>query len=115
MMSLQTKLKRVRDALLTTSLDGKYICHYERPKDKPDHWIVWQEDGSGNDFSANNRKAEQQARGTVDCFTKIEYDSLLDEIQEALDSAPGISWDLESVQYEDDTKLIHYEWSFMVV
>lgn len=115
MMSLQAKLKKVRDALLTTGIDGTLVCHYERPRNPGDHWIVWQEDGEGDDFSANNRKAEQQGRGTIDCFTKIEYDALLDDIQTALDDAPDIAWTLESVQYEDDTKLIHYEWAFTVV
>ena len=120
MTSLQNKLKKVRDALLSIEIndkpiDGKLVCHFERPKEKYDHWIVWQEDGEGVSFSGNNRKKEQQGRGTVDCFTKIEYDPLLDLIQEALDNAPDIAWALEFVQYEDDTKLIHYEWSFMVV
>lgn len=114
MKSLQTKLKTVRDTLLTTSIDGKDVHHFDRPKDKPKHWIVWQEDGEAESFYGDGRKGEQQARGTIDCFTKIEYDPLLDEIQDALEAAPNIAWNLESVQYEDDTKLIHYEWSFRV-
>lgn len=113
MRSLQEKLKTVRDALLSTGIG--HVYHFERPKDKPEHWIVWQEDGEASSFDGDNRKREQQGRGTIDCFTQIEYDPLLDAIQEALDSAPNIAWELESVQYEDETKLIHYEWSFRVV
>lgn len=115
MKSLQEKLKTVRDALLTTGIEPGNVYHYKRPKDKPKHWIVWQEDGEADSFDANNRKKEQQGRGTIDCFTQIEYDPLLDAIQEALDKAVNIAWSLESVQYEDETQLIHYEWSFRVV
>lgn len=115
MKSLQSKLKTVRDILLSTSIDSKDVHHFERPKDKPAHWIVWQENGEMSSFNGENRKQEQQATGTIDCFTQIEYDPLLDEIQNALDGADNISWALETVQYEDDTMLIHYEWSFRVV
>lgn len=66
-------------------------------------------------FHADNRKQEQQISGTVDCFTQIEYDPLLDEIQEALDATENVAWMLESVQYEDETKYIHYEWAFRVI
>lgn len=114
MKSLQDKLKTVRDVLLSTGIDGEDVHHFDRPKDKPEHWIVWQEDGEARSFDGDNRKREQQGQGTIDCFTQIEYDPLLDAIQEALDAAPNIMWALESVQYEDDTKLIHYEWSFRV-
>ena len=44
--------------------------------------------------------------------TDIPY-LVLDEIQEALQNvAPG-AWSLLSVQYEDETNLIHYEWEFV--
>ena len=62
----------------------------------------------------DNRKQEQQVHGTIDCYTKIEFDPLLDEIQDALNAA-GIGWSLLTVQYEDETNLIHYEWEFYVV
>ena len=84
MKSLQEKLKTVRDALLTTGIDEKCVFHYERPKDKPEHYIVWNEDGEVQSFDSNNRKSEQQGKGIIDCFTQIEYDPLLDAIQEAL-------------------------------
>ena len=115
MRSLQEKLKTVRDVLLTTSIKEDLVFHYERPKNKPVHWIVWQEDGEMDSFNANDRKKEQQGRGYIDCFTQIEYDPLLDEIQEALDAASNIGWTLDSVQYEEETKLIHYQWTFRVV
>lgn len=114
MKSLQTTLKSIRDALNGTSASGS-VYHFNRPTNQPTHFVVWQEDSEIGSFHADNRKAEQQISGTVDCFTQIEYDPLLDEIQEALDATENVAWMLESVQYEDETKYIHYEWQFRVV
>ena len=49
----------------------------------------------------------------IDCFTQKEYDPVLDEIQDALNEAE-IGWRLSSVQYEDETNLIHSEWEFNI-
>lgn len=112
MKSLQNNLKRIKDALNTTSANGS-VYHFTRPKDKLDRWVVWQEDGESESHRANNRKVEQQIHGTIDCYTLQEFDPLLDEIQNALNDA-GIGWSLLSVQYEDKTNLIHYEWEFYI-
>lgn len=113
MKSVQSNLKRIRDALNSTSAQGR-IYHYKRPKDQKPSWIVWQEDGEGGSFEGDNRKCEQQIHGTIDCYTLEEYDPLLDEVQEALNDADLVGWSLLSVQYEDETNLIHYEWEFYI-
>lgn len=110
MKSMQDKLKRIRDALKTAS---ESVYHYDKPKDVKPPWIVWQEDGEGDSFNSGNRKAEQQVHGTIDCYTLTEYDPLLDSVQDALDKS-GVGWSLLSVQYEDITNLIHYEWEFNI-
>lgn len=112
MKSLQTNLKRIRDLLNATSARGR-VYHYTRPKDKLTSWIVWMEDSEAGAAESDNRKAYQQVHGTIDCYTKIEYDPLLDEIQNALNSA-GVGWRLNMVDYEDETALIHYEWEFFI-
>lgn len=110
MKSLQTNLKRLRDVLNSTSANGR-IGHYYRPADFTPSWIVWQESDEAESHHADNRKDIQQVAGTIDCYTQVEYDPLLDEIQDALNDA-DIGFRLNSVQYEDETKLIHYEWEF---
>ena len=60
---------------------------------------------------ANNRMSEQQLHGTVDLYTLEEYNPLIDEIQEALNEVMG-GWSLNTVDYEDETNLIHYEWEW---
>lgn len=112
MKSLQTNLKKIRDTLNTTSAVGR-IGHYYRPSNYTPSWIVWQEAGEADSHSTNNIKDLQQITGTIDCYTQVEYDPLLDEIQNALNNA-GIGFALNSVQYEDETKLIHYEWEFYI-
>lgn len=109
-MKLQDKLKRVRDALNLTSARGR-VGHYQKPTAKQPSYIVWQEDGEEQAFQADNRKASVQITGTIDLYTQVEYDPLVDEVCEVL-SEDEISWTIQSVQYEDETKLIHYEWRF---
>lgn len=112
MKSLQANLKKIRDVLNATSAKGR-IGHYFRPTSFTPSWIVWQESDEDTSHYTNNHKDKQQIAGTIDCYTQIEYDPLLDEIQNALDGAE-IGFRLNSVQYEDETKLIHYEWEFYI-
>lgn len=108
---MQSVLSRVADAL--TSIEGLRVYHYWRPRlDAP--FCIWAEDGEASALSAGNRKREQAISGTVDYFTRTEYDPKVDAIQEALNGVEGLGWALNSVQYEDETNLIHFEWSFVI-
>lgn len=108
MKSISEQLKKIRDALGTVSTP---VYHYKRPNNQKPSWIVWQEDGSSTDMWANNRMAEQQLHGTIDLYTLIEFDPVMDEVQTALNSIMT-GWSLQSVEYEDETNLIHYEWEW---
>lgn len=114
-MKLTDKLKHVRDILLEVS-DNLY--HYRYPTDEEKkslgHWLVWQEDSENNALHADNSKGEQSLHGTIDLYTLIEYDALIDDIQDVLNKSPYIIWRLNSVSYEDDTNLIHYEWELEI-
>lgn len=108
-MSLQSKLYQLGTAFAT--LTGN-VYHYWRPvKSVP--CIIWAEEGEDTSFHSNNRKSEQRIIGSVDLFTKTEFDPLMDRVQETLDDL-GVTWTLDSVQYEDDTNLIHYSWRWGV-
>lgn len=109
MKSLTENLKTVKAALLTVTSE---VYHYRRPEGKKAAYIVWAEDGSENSFRASNKTQEQQIHGTIDFFTLTEFDPLVDEIQAALNGVCG--WRLDTVDYEDDTNLIHYVWEFWV-
>lgn len=86
------------------------VSHCERLKS--DRYFVWQEDGESV-LAADDIHAECAITGTTDLFTKQEFDPWVDAFGEAL-SSHGIAWSLSSVQYEDDTGFIHYEWSWEV-
>ena len=110
-MSLQNKLKQIGDAYHDAL--GGIVFHYWRPKGM-NTILIWQEDSEIQPFNANNGKAEQTIRGTTDYYTPVEYDSIIDMIQEINASLFGSGWSLLSVQYEEDTKLIHYEWEWRI-
>jgi hypothetical protein len=102
--------ENLRNALLSV---GVPVSHYEAlGADAP--YIVWAEDGETDALVADDRKISQAIGGTVDFYTFIENDPVFSAIQAALNDAE-ISWSLNSVQYEDDTKLIHFEWLWQSV
>lgn len=103
-------LQNVRDALLTVS---RRVYHFKAHPRTQAPYFVWAEDGSGQSLHADGKLEEQVIQGTVDYYTKHEDDPAVAEAQKAL-AAAGIPWRLNSIQYEDDTGLIHYEWVFEV-
>lgn len=106
-MSLIAKAQKVRDAL--ASIEGLKCYHLFKPASVTAPYAVWQEDSEGNSHYSDNVKSEQVLQATIDYFTKSEYDTMTDSIQTALNKAQ-LSWYLNSFQYEDETKLLHYEW-----
>ena len=114
-MTLQQKLERIGTALVTGVGDNVY--HYWRPNLPSGDFCVWAEDGETVSLDADNGKAEQAIGGYVDYYTKTEYDPALDAVQDVLRGLAAdmpFCWRLDSVQYEDDTNLIHYQWIWSV-
>lgn len=109
MKSLTNNLLTLKQALVAVSTK---CYHYEKPAKVTAPYIVWSEDGEDGSFHSDNHTTEQTVTGSVDFYTKTEFDSTIDEIQSALDAVCG--WELNTVQYEDETKLIHYSWRFWV-
>ena len=107
---MMSKLKRLRDAL--TSINGLSVYHYWHPRLKAP-FLIWAEDGEDSALHTSNHKSEQAISGTIDYFTLEEYDTMVETIQETLNTVENLGWAL-SVQYEDETNLIHYEWTFNI-
>lgn len=74
-----------------------------------DRYFVWQEEGS-DDLVLNGRHAERGQTGTTDLYTKLEFDPWKAQFERALDAAEGITWRLNSTQYDEGTGFFHYEW-----
>ena len=110
-MTYNQKLQSVKTAL--TGISKLKVYHYFAPAGHPDPYVVWQETGEDSSLEADNVKASYALTGSIDLYTKTEFDPFIDSIFLALNTA-GIGFALESVQYEDDTKYIHYTWTFWV-
>lgn len=109
-MTLSEKLTKIA-TMYAGAVDNCF--HYWRPvKDAP--WLIWAEDG-GAELVAGNKVAEQALTGSADYFTADEFDPAVDAIQEAQNSLDGFIWSLNSVQYEEETELIHFEWLWRYV
>lgn len=102
-------LEAVKNALLTVT---ENVGHYTAWDDS-DRYIVWAEDMEVAALNTDNYKGGQLIEGTIDYFTRNEDDENIEKIQLALNAA-RIGWELNSVQYEDETRFIHYEWLFRV-
>ena len=103
------QLTDVKTALLTVTSN---LRHYDATG-LIAPFIVWSEDASGDMVHADGKMKEQAIQGTIDLYTRTEYDSKFSQIQTALNNA-GIGFYLDSIQYEEDTKLIHYQWIFSI-
>ena len=112
MMSLVSKIQKVAAALIPLS---ENVYHYWRPRPEGvDQYIIWAEDSEEDSLNGDNKKLEQGLHGTIDLFTKEEFDPLIDQIQNAINGVENLSWRFNSSQYEDDTGLIHYEWEWFM-
>lgn len=80
---------------------------------KSDRYFVWGERGENN-LRADDRTAGSNVLGYTDLYTKREFDEWKDQFEAALDDA-GISWSLNSVQFEEETGFTHYEWYWEVI
>ena len=100
----------IKTALLSVTQN---VFHFDATGAEGDY-IVWAEDGQAGTGHGDNRMTTQVIQGTIDYFTKIEYDPAFGQIQSALNNL-GIAWKLNSTQYEEDTGYIHYEWVWEMV
>lgn len=104
-----SQINQIKEALL--NVDVKVFHFYALHP--PERYIVWAEDGEGEVLTADNQKVGQVISGTIDFFTKKEQDTAVGKIQQVLSDAE-ISYNLNSIQYEDETGYIHYEWRWEV-
>lgn len=115
-MTLQSKLidfaTRLYSAVTSAVPGFSAVYHHRRPDDlQTSPWIVWAEDAEEDSFYGST-KYEFQVHGWVDLYTSRDLDPLCDVIQNALDGMEHCRWRLNSVQYEDETGLIHYSWEW---
>lgn len=100
-------MTRIKAALDTTGLQFAHYAWVEHPAE----FGVYAED-AGRDFEADDLHAERGTSGTIDYFTRNDDGSIRETIEDALQGVCGFR--LNSIQYENDTGYIHYEWEFWI-
>lgn len=105
-MRFVTTLERLRQGFAAL---GGHVYHYHRP-DLQFPCVVWAEEGL-NPLHADGDTVEGALRGTLDYFTPREIDPMIDAIPLRFREM-GLAWSLLSVQFEDDTGLVHWEWAW---
>lgn len=96
-------------ALATT---GYSFAHYAWSHAPSGDYGVYAED-AGADFEADGIHAEKALEVTVDYFTRDDSGTPQATIESALE-AFNRPWYLNTIQYEDTTGYIHYEWIVVV-
>jgi hypothetical protein len=98
-----------------TEIDDLKVYHYEAEDMDLAPYVVWTEQSEDDAFHSDNKKDEQVIPIIIDFYTQEEFDPFIDEIQECINGIENASWRLSAVDYEDTTKLIHYQWEVMLV
>lgn len=96
---------------LVTALDATKLAfaHFGWSKAPAGDYGVYAEDGA-NDLNADDVHAEKVTQGTVDYFTRDDSGAPQETIERRVEGV--CAWYLNSVQFEEDTGYIHYEWVF---
>lgn len=98
-----------------TEIEDLKVYHYEAEDMDLAPYVVWTEQSEDDAFHSDNKKDEQIIPIIIDFYTQEEFDPFIDEIQECVNGIENASWRLSAVDYEDSTKLIHYQWEVMLV
>lgn len=101
-------LRDLRDLLLKITPS---VYHFQADKKVSGNYIVWAECGQSNSILGDNLTQDQSIMGTVDYFTRMEFDPVPNKIQEALNTAQ-LGWELNVILFEPETGYIHYEWTW---
>ena len=88
------------------------FAHYAWSKAPSGDYGVYSED-SADEAEFDNGVGEQAIGGTIDYFTRNDSPAIRNAIQGKLKEL-RIPWHLNSIQYEDDTGYIHYEWVWWI-
>lgn len=97
------------DELITKLNTTSYpFAHYGWSKAPQGDYGVVSETG-GNDLTSNDTHIERGTEGTVDLFTRDDSSAPRIAVETVLNEY-GCAWQLNSVQFEEDTGYIHYEW-----
>lgn len=100
-------LEKLADAL---DKSGLQFAHHAWSHAPEGDYGTWAED-SGYDLMVDDRHLERGTVGYINYFTRDDSPTPRNTIEGILNDLV-IPWNLNTVQYENDTGYIHYEWEF---
>lgn len=115
MNSLEETFLPVKEACLSAAAsastsDSKVkVFHLHKSDSSLNRYIVWAESLEDSSIHSDNEKTNCKFEGTVDLYSKIEYDPVFDLLQTEFNNR-NIDFYLNSTQYELETEFIHHEW-----
>lgn len=101
-------MTRIETALAATGLSFASYAWASPPSG--DYGVV--EFSRGQDLIANGIHVERGTNGYVHYFTRSDAESIRNTIESVLNGLENCAWELDSVQYENETGYLHYEWRF---
>lgn len=105
------QLQTIKDILVSVC-ENTY--HYQAPEgSRFEKFIVWQEESEYARLMGDGDKMEVRLQGSIDLFTKDEYDPLTEQIEAAFKAA-HIYIEYTRTFFEDDTGYTHYEWVWRI-
>lgn len=102
----------VKDLETALQATGYPFAHYAWSSAPKDDYGVFAEE-NGADLGGDNTHIERGTEGTIDLFTRDDTTAPRDAVEAALNGL-RIPWRLNSIQYEDSTGFIHYEWEWAI-
>jgi len=102
-------LQELRDILLTIGIP---VYHFNGNQETGSY-LVWQEEGQSDAVYADNKMTSQYIDGTIDYFTKTEFDTNFNLIQSKLNNGQ-LAWSLNNIDYDIESGYIHYEWRWTI-
>lgn len=71
-------------------------------------------DGAGDSLGADMEIVCQAIEGSIDLYTYGNDRTHVATIQGVLNGMDGCAWYLNSIQYEQENRIIHWEWIFQL-
>lgn len=90
---------------------GYPYAHFAFVKAPDSTYIIWGEEDV-EPLRAGMKQAERIIHGYVDLFTRDDSTTIVSTVETELNKIEGFSFWLNSIQFEEETGLIHYEWKW---
>lgn len=96
------------------AIEGVEFAEYEWKTRPAGNFGTVQLDFEAQDDDGDDLKQDRAWEGSVDLYTHGKEMMIVAAVESAIESVCGASWELNSVQYERETGLMHREFVFQI-